>query len=221
MGLWNTIKQMWTLSKEIPVFLEHKAEELADRAKGGGPNPYLDQDISDMVYDTLEASLHAVWPLLKASQESGLMSARGMCWGVLYTFTSDETPEDQRGIAWELARLSQDYLPEDQDPAEMDGVRGRDILGPSSEPLEDGATVHRVSGEMLAFFDAALAGNYAGATNVLEAISMRLGQVAVAGGHQTEVDKAYKLVGIHFMGSCLASLADKYSEQVLDDDGED
>jgi hypothetical protein len=74
---------------------------------------------------------------------------------------------------------------------------------------------------MLAFFDAALAGNYAGATNVLEAISMRLGQVAVAGGHQTEVDEAYKLVGIHFMGSCLASLADKYSEQVLDDDGED
>lgn len=218
MGLWQTIKQMVTLTKELPVFLEQKVEELA-QAVQHVPNPYLDDQEADAVYETLENGIHAVWPLLKASEYAGTMAARGIVWGALYAFTGDETREDQMGIAWELATLVQEYLPENQDPAQMPGVLGAEgddlmerIMAPQAKE-----GIHMVHAEILAFMDAALSGNNNGAALVTDALRTRIGALSHAAGNYEALEDAEKVMAINFLGTCLASLADKYSELEMAD----
>lgn len=215
---WDKIKMAWALI-QAPGEVEEvspvpEESDISDNPRGA--NPYLDDTTADWVYDTLENGLHAIWPLLRASEYAGTLAARGVVWGVLYSFTSDETREDQKGIAWELGSLVRDYLPEDQDPAQMAGVlvEGEDAGG-LFERLTSTETrpgIFEVRGEILAFMDAAISGNFEASANVTDAVRRRLGAVSYSGGNQESLEEGEKVMAINFLGSCLASAADKYSE---------
>lgn len=215
MGLWDTLREMLNLTREIPVFVEEKAAELVKKIEWV-PNPYITEDEAEAIYETLENGLHATWPLLNASEQAGVLAARGVVWGALYSFTMDEDHPDQNGVAWELARLVQDYLNEDQDARDLPGVRAEedgDWFEELTQESEPG--VHRIQGEMWAFMDAGIEGNYQAAVLVTSALRSRVGIKSYEnGGHET-LEDAEKVVAISFLGSCLASLATKYAEDEI------
>ena|SRR5687768_7787378 len=181
------------------------------------PNPYLEEGDAEAIYETLENGIHAVWPLLNANEQAGVLAARGVVWGALYSFTLDEDAKDQNGMAWELARLIQEYLPSDQDPMDLPGVRmetDNDWFDELTKEQTPG--VHMIRGEMCAFLDAAISGNYQGASNVAGALRSRLGAISYRNGGHESVEEAEKLIAINFLGSCLASVATKYAEDEIE-----
>lgn len=220
MKLWDRIRnalqvlQGQALVVDNPRPLEWSGQfDNADDCTCSHPiNPFLTPDEAEAVYETLENALHAVWPLLNASEKGGVMAARGLVWGALYSFTTDEDATDQKGIAWELAQLARGYLPEDQDVEQMPGVKLPEGVDRLQVPEDEGEL--RVPLEMGAFFDAVMQENYQGAANVSDSIRTRLGAVVYRGGEGSypTLEDAEKTMTISFLGSCLASLATRYME---------
>lgn len=206
-NLWDRVRMAWAVIKSPLVEVDIHGLE-------GPENPYLEGDEAEAIYETLENALHALYPLLKASENAGVLAARGLVWGSLYMYTADETATDQRGLAWELARLCQDYLPEDQDPVTMPGIQtdpDKDLFEQLAISQTEEGT-HNIRGEMMAFFDGALTGDYEGAANVMSAIRTRLGTQVYQRGAQASLEDGQKVVAVSFLGSCLASLADRYAD---------
>lgn len=221
MKLWDRIKYAWGVvqgdllvvdnPKPLSIGVDHDSHP--DDCTCAHPiNPYLTPDEAEAVYETLENGLHAVWPLLIASERGGVMAARGIVWGALYSFTTDEDPTDQKGIAWELAQLAREYLPEDQDVDQLPGVKLPEDVDRLQATEEDG--VLRVPMEMGAFFDAVMQENYYGAANVSDTIRTRLGAIVFKNGEGSypTLEDAEKTMTISFLGSCLASVASRYAE---------
>lgn len=219
MKLWDRIKnalqvlqgQALVVDNPKPLDIDHMAHP-EDCTCAHPLNPFLAPSEAEAVYETLENALHAVWPLLNATEKGGLMAARGLVWGALYSFTTNEDPTDQKGIAWELAQLARDYLPEDQDVEQLPGVKLPEGVDRLQIP-EDGGEL-RVPLEMGAFFDAVMAENYHGAANVADSIRTRLGAIVFRNGEGAydALEDAEKTMAVSFLGSCLASVAMRYAE---------
>lgn len=216
MTRWEKVKVLWDV-----LWAPREMQKVAEvQGTVHAANPYLEDKEADAVYETLEHGLHAVWPLLNVNGYGGTLAARGVVWGALYTFTMNEDGTDQRGIAWELANLVRDYLPEDQDPDQLPGVRAgededEDLFGRLTKEQKPG--VHRIDGELAAFMDAALSGNFEGAARVTDALRTRLGAI-VESKYETPED-ARKTMAVNFLGSCLASVSAMYGELVIEEAG--
>lgn len=218
MKLWDRISYAWAMIRGDLEVWNGKVEQMASTAHpedctcAHPLNPYLAPDEAEAVYETLENGIHAVWPLINASEKGGVMAARGIVWGALYSFTTNEDATDQKGVAWELAQLAKEYLPEDQDVDQLPGVKMPEGVDRLQVQSEEG--VMRVPMEMGAFFDAVIQGNYEGAANVADTIRTRLGATVFRGGegHYDLLEDAEKTMTVSFLGSCLASVAMRYAE---------
>lgn len=185
-------------------------------------NPYLDQDVSEAVYETLEDSMYALWPLLKATEYGGVLAAKGLVWGVLYTFTMEEDSDDVKGLSFEMARLVREYMPNDQDPDQMPGIIVGDG-GMEAMIKESEENPYAARPELGAFMDAALSYQFASAANVTSAVSDRIGRQSYVDrpSYHEDLDAAIKLTSINFLGSVLASLATRFGDLMVEADDED
>lgn len=220
MKFWDRVTSAWTefraTAKEAPAFFEQKLQKLADEA-GQAVNPYVAHEESVAMYETMEDGMYALWPLANANERAVVYAARGVAWGALYTYTYDEDEQDQCGLAFEIARLVHEYMPEGTELDQMPGVKSQDDL------LLEGATdetEYQVSNELAAFMDAAFRGDFFGASKVVKAVRNQYGPKATASGTYEGSEHAYKVMAINFLGSCLASLTSRYGElQIVDANG--
>jgi hypothetical protein len=214
--LWDKIKLTWRMLRSDVTevsSLDH-GECSFQEQRLGDLNPYLEDDAAEFVSDVLESSLHSLWPLSNANERAATLAARGLVWGALYTGTVEEDDQDQNGLAWEVARLIRDYVPEGQDPDQMPGVDSTedgDVF--TGRQTRQAQNVFIVESEIAAFMDAAISANFQGAVLVTNAIRDRLGSLAFESGHYASKEAAEEIMVINFLGSCLSSLSSKYAEE--------
>jgi hypothetical protein len=211
--LWDKIKLTWRMLRsditEVSSVDWSAAQELAPEDK----NPFLEAEAAVFLAEVLETSLLALWPLSNANERAATLAARGLVWGALYSGTLDEDTDDQNGLAWEMARLIRDYVPEGQDPDQMPGVQPTEDEPFTARRNRENKNVFVVESEIAAFMDAAISSNLQGAVQVTNALRSRLGSLAFQSGHYETLEAAEEIMVINFLGSCLSSLSSKYAEE--------
>lgn len=197
MGLKDRIRTAWIILRGQAI--EIGPEDLMGEAL---ENPYVDDaDALGMMHEALDASIHALWPLISTSAYGGLMAYKGVVHGVLYATTLDEDSRDQDGVAWEVARIVNLYTEPEASAMDMPGIH----LGAKST-----AENQRVDAELIAFLGAAMDGDFEDAVSVTRSLRKVVGPVLYANGDFEDLAAAEKRAVTEFLGSIMASTATQY-----------
>lgn len=203
----DRIKVAWSLLKD-------GANELIVEREIG-ENPYVDDpDAQGMMAESLDASVHALWPLISCTGYGGLMAYRGVIHGILYATTLDEDSKDQDGVAWEVARVIHEYVGSEQAAMDMPGIK----MDAESSPENK-----RIDAELIAFLGAAIDGDFEDAVSVTRSLRSVAGPLLFANGDFDSMEDAEKRAVTEFLGSALASSVTQYvidTVGVEDDDPE-
>jgi hypothetical protein len=210
---------VWSSEKRTRRQMEEMAEEVHEHfaavfegEEDEPENPFMDPEARAMTYESLDASLHALWPLISVSGYGGLMAYRAVIHGVLYAMTYDEDAKDQNGVALEVARVIHDYMPEDQSALDMPGIKASEALGEHQD---------RIDAELIAFLGAAIDGQFDDAVSVLDGLRRKHGARLYAKGEFDTMEDAQKRAVTEFLGSCMASMATQYVLLTVGDDDDD
>lgn len=178
-------------------------------------NPYVDQDTSEWLYETLENGVQAAWPILAIGEVTdGMDVLRSTVHASLELFTGQEL-DDERGMYFEIARLCNEYLPADQDP---DALPASLYVDSDDDDEDEDVTVVPVEAEVAAFFDAAISGEFLRAVAVTEAMRLRFKTLPAAPGEEVECAAVNEYAGVlAFAAALLGNLSRQWSVNTFDD----